>query len=334
MYEQSRRFNANKDEWCPWIRQIPYAVTESAIRNCDAAFKHFFRRVRNGKTPGYPRFKSRHRRKSFQIRGVKVEHDRVRLTGVGWVRLKERGYIPQNERQGVYATVSERAGRWYVSVLIYHKVPDVPNVSALVIGADLGLKTLVVLSNGETFENPHCLIKAEQKLKRLQRELSRRKRGGANWHKAKANLSRQHAKVSNIRKHVLHNISHRITAELRPKTIVLEDLNISGMMQNHHLAKAIADVGFYELRRQIEYKAKRYGIEVIIADRWYASSKTCSECGHKVDDLTLADRTFSCPECRLEIDRDLNAALNLAALGEPSNGRGLPVELECSNALL
>jgi putative transposase len=334
MYEQSKRFNANKDEWCPWIRQMPYAITESAIRNCDAAFKHFFRRVKAGETPGYPKFKSRHKRKAFQIRGVKVEHDRVRLTGAGWIRLKERGYIPQDRRQGIYSAVSERAGRWFISVLVYHDVPDTPNDSMLIIGVDLGLKTLVVLSNGETFENPHCLIKAERKLKRLQREQSRRKKGSANWHKTKANLARQHAKVANIRRHILHDISHHITAELRPRTIVLENLNVSGMIQNHHLAKAIADVGFYELRRQIEYKAKRYGIEVVIADRWYASSKLCSDCGHKNVDLTLADRVYTCPECGLEIDRDLNAALNLAALKEPSNGRGLPVELECSKALL
>lgn len=316
-YSLRREFNAIKYEQCPWITELPYSVTEGAFYSLGAAFQNFFRRIKNGDAKaGYPKFKSRkHPKQSFHLRNTKIEHDRVRLTGIGWVRLKERGYIPVNvQKYGVYATISKQAGRWYISILAYEDDPEPINKSTLVIGADFGLKTLVVLSNGETFENPHCLIEAERKLKRIQRELSRRTRGGANWQKTKAKLQRQHATVANIRSHVLHNISHHVTEDLKPKTIVLEDLNVQGMQSNHHLAKAIADVGFYELRRQIEYKAERHGIEVVIADRWYPSSKTCSGCGWKDTGLTLADRTFSCPECGLEIDRDLNAAKNLARL--------------------
>ena len=317
MYKLKKEFTAIKYEQCPFVTVAPYAVTGAAFRNLGAAFQHFFRRVKNGDAKaGYPKFKSRrHPKQSFQVRDTEIEYDRVRLTTIGWVRLRERGYIPTDaEKYGTYATVSTHAGRWYISVLAYETAPIPINDSTLVIGADFGLKTLVVLSNGETFENPHCLTEAERKLKRLQRELARRKRGGANWQKTKAALQRQYAKVSNVRKHVLHNISHHVTADLRPGTIVLEDLNVSGMMANHHLAKAIADVGFYELRRQIEYKAQGYGIEVILADQWYPSSKTCSGCGWKDAGLTLADRTFNCPECGLKIDRDLNAAKNLASL--------------------
>jgi putative transposase len=199
-------------------------------------------------------------------------------------------------------------------VLAQWKEADPRPNNTLVVGVDLGLKNLVVLSNGETFENPHALVRLERKLKRLQRELSRRERRSANWRKTKAKIAKCHAAIANSRKHVLHNISHHITTDLRPSTIVIEDLNVSGMMKNHHLAKAIADVGFYELRRQIEYKAKRLGIEVLVADRWYASSKTCSGCGWHNVDLVLSDRVFRCPECGLELDRDLNAAKNLKQL--------------------
>ena len=316
-YRLKKQFNAIKYEQCPFVAEVPYAVTESAFNNLKSAFQHFFRRIKNGdKKAGYPKFKSRkHPHQSFSVRGTKVEHDRVRLTGIGWVRLKERGYIPTDGKYGIYVTISLKAGRWYISVLVETQDEAPLSTSQLVIGADFGLKTLVVLSNGETFENPHCLKEAMSKLNRLQRELARRKQGGSNWRKTKLKLQCQHAKVARIRAHILHNISHHVTADVRPKVIVLEDLNVSGMVSNHHLAQAISDVGFYELRRQIEYKAARYGCEVLLASQWYPSSKTCSLCGWHNPDLTLADRTFVCPECGLELDRDHNAALNLAKLG-------------------
>lgn len=331
-YSQRKRFNAIKRNEFPWVTEIPYAVTEAAFANCKAAFDHFFRRVKVSEKPGYPKFKNRHGRKSFQLRNTKVEVDRVRLTGVGWVRLKERAYIPYGDgvNYGTYTTVSERAGRWYISILVKEEVEIPDNDSTLVVGIDFGVKTLATLSNGETFENPKHLYKAERKLKRLQRELSRRTKGGQNWKKTKAKVQRAHAKVANCRKHLLHQISHHVTEELRPGTIVLEDLNVKGMVANGHLAKAIHDVSFAELRRQIEYKAERLGIEVIVADRWYGSSRTCSECGWYNHDLTLSDRTFVCQDCGVIIDRDLNAAMNLASLAvddEPRNTRGLPVEL-------
>ena len=316
-YSLKKHFNAIKDNQCPWVREIPYAITEAAFQNLGTAFKYFFRRVKQGETPGYPKFKRRNGRASFQLRSTRIERDRVRLTHVGWVRLKERGYIPcsdQGHKFGTFATISERAGRWYISVLVKETVAEPTNDSTLIVGIDFGLKTLVVLSNGETFPNPHALIVAEQKLSRLQRELSRRKKGGANWLKTKAKVARCYAKIANVRKDTLHDISHHVTAGLRPKALVIEDLNVSGMISNRHLSKAVSDVGFYELRRQIEYKAQRLGIEIIIADRWYASSKTCSGCGWKNTELTLSDRVFHCPECGLEIDRDLNAALNLQSL--------------------
>ena len=181
---------------------------------------------------------------------------------------------------------------------------------------DFGLKALAVCSDGTVYENPHALRAAQRKLGRLQRELSRRTKGGANWRKTKAKVQRQHAKVANIRQHVLHDVSYDIVANKHPAVVAIEDLNVSGMMSNHCLAQAVADVGFYELRRQIEYKAKWHGVEVVMVDRWFPSSKACSRCGCVNDDLTLDDRVFKCQDCGLEIDRDYNAALNLAAIGK------------------
>jgi len=319
-YSLRRLFNSIKAEQCSFVMEVPYAVTEAAFYNLDAAFQHFFRRVKNGEEkPGYPKFKSRkHPKQSFQLRGIKVEHDRIRFSARPsiWVRLKERGYLPTSDsgvRFCTYATISHRAGRWYISVQAEDEMGEPPGTAIGVVGVDLGLKSRAVLSDGTVFDTPKVLYEYERKLARLQREQSRRKKDGANWNKTKRKVQRLHAKVANTRKHWLHNISRHII-DLQPSAIVLEDLNASGMVQNRHLAKAVSDAGFYELRRQIEYKAAWAGVEVIIADRWYPSSKTCSGCGWHNADLTLADRTFVCPECGLEIDRDLNAARNLAGL--------------------
>lgn len=316
-YEQKRRFNAWKVDNAPWLYSVPYALQEQEFTNVDLAFQNFFRRVKRGETPGYPKFKRRNGRKRFTLRGsIHIEDDRIKLPRIGWMRLKERGYLPTQDVKLLSVNVSERAGRWYISVQVREEISDPVNDSMLVVGADLGIKTLVVLSNGEMFDNPKPLYQEQRKLARLQRELSRRTKGGANWRKTKAKIQKCYARIANIRKYTLHDISHHVTATLRPKTIVLEDLNVTGMVKNHCLAKAISDVGFAELRRQVEYKATWYGIEVIVANRWYASSKTCSGCGCIKDALDLSERTYICKHCGLGIDRDLNAARNLAALGE------------------
>ena len=307
-----KHFNSIKDELCPWIRQYPYAVTESAFENLGRAFDGFFRRVKRGETPGYPKFKKRGRKDSFALRNVGVFVDGVRLTGIGRVRLKERAYIPADAVYGVYAAISRSADRWFISVLVKEEIePGYPVGEP--IGVDFGIKEIATCSDGTVFENPRILKSAEKKLASLQRELARRKQGGENWKKTRKKVQRQYAKVARTRRHVQHQVSHYVTAQ-GARAIVLEDLNVSGMVKNHCLAKAINDVGFYELRRQVEYKAEWAGAEVVFADRWYASSKTCSGCGCVNKDLTLSDRIYVCPECGFEIDRDLNAALNLARL--------------------
>jgi putative transposase len=321
-FKLCKQFNAQKDTICPWVRDVPYAITESAFLNLGLAFNNFFRRVKQGSDKvGYPKFKNCHQDKSFQIRNASVENDRVRITGIGWVSLKERFYIPSGEEYGRYATISERAGRWYISVLVKTD-EDKIETDGSVIGVDIGIKSLAVCSDGTVYESPRPLNEAQSKLSRLQRELARRQKGGSNRHKSQVKLQRQFAEVSDLRDNALHNISHDIIYNKHPSVVVIEDLNVQGMMMNHHLANALSDSCFGELRRQIEYKAKSAGVQVIVADRWFPSSKTCNVCGCIKDDLTLADREFVC-ECGNRIDRDLNAALNLAAYGRTANRAGI-----------
>ena len=315
-YGLSVQFNGLKDELCPWVREMPYAITEGAFERLGRAFDNFFRRVKQSPDKaGYPRFKKRSGRKSFQLRGVKVERDRVFLPKLGWVRLSQADYIPVGAQYGIYATVSERAGHWYIAILVKNEEEVQVALNQTVLGIDFGIKSLAVISNGKVFENPKPLRDAQAKLARLQREVSRRIKGSENRKKSVAKLAKAHKRVADIREYTLHQISDYVTAKCKPSVIVLEDLNVAGMVQNHSLAQAISDAGFSELRRQIEYKAERLGIVVVIADRWFPSSKTCSNCGCVKSDLTLADRTFVCPDCGFELDRDLNAARNLAALG-------------------
>lgn len=327
-YEQKKRFNAVKDEACPWVREVPYTVTESAFRNLDAAYQNFFRRVQQGaEQPGFPRFKSKHgSRKAFTVRGVVIEPARIRLPSLGWFRLAEADYLPAGRFPTNAVTVSEHAGEWYVSIQVEIEQPEREGHSG-VIGVDLGVKSLATCSDGAVFENPRTLRRYEKRLARLQRELARRQKGGANRAKTKAKIAKLHAKIEDTRRHAQHDVSRHVTANTLPEVVVIENLNVAGMVQNHSLAKAVAGAGMGEIARQIEYKAGWNGIEVVKADRWFASSKTCSRCGCIKAGLTLADRVFRCDDCGLVMDRDLNAARNLAALGEPVTNGGLPVEL-------
>jgi len=354
-YSLKKEINAIKDVEFPWLRELPYETIEAAFYDLGAAFSNFFRQLKDGTVdrrvarmkeagtwkrhlskrlrkgaegiqlfPGYPQFKRRSGSRRFAIRSMRFSETHLVLNRPRaikelpcdpFVRFKEKGYLPVEGKHTVYARFSERAGRWYVAVGAERDI-DRHQLTDAVIGIDFGLVTRAVLSTGQVFDVPKVTYEYAQKLARLNREQSRRKQGGQNWHKTVAKIRRLEKKKSDVREYWLHEISHHVTYELRPRMIVLEDLNVSGMLQNRRLAKAISDAGFFELRRQIEYKAKWLQIEVVIADRWFASSKTCSGCGHKHESLSLSERVFVCPKCGLSIDRDLNAAQNLAALGK------------------
>ena len=291
----------------------------SPLERRTAAFQQFFRRCalkKQGKwkgTLGYPQFKTRKKgRGSFRLTGRIVVSDRtIVLPRLGRLRLKEREYLPTGHVTILSATVSEQAGHWYVSLQVEEE-QVVPENTGPVVGIDLGIKNLATLSDGTVIPNPRHLKRRVKKLKRLQRVVSRRKKGGQNRKKAVTKLAKLHRQIKNHRRNTLHQVTTRLAKT--KSVLVIEDLGVSGMLKNHRLAQAIGDVGFSEFKRQLLYKARWYGSRVILADRWEPSSKRCSGCGWIDADLTLSTRVYHCKQCGLVLDRDLNAALNLEKL--------------------
>jgi len=315
-----------------WMYEVSKCAPQEALRDLDVGIKNFFRRLKHGEEKvGYPKFKSRKNGMgSFTLReSIIVEDGRIRLPRIGWVRLKERGYISVGKHSSV--TVSERAGRWFVSVLVKEEVEPSPSLVG-VVGVDLGIKHLAVCSDGTVFENPKALEHNLKKLRRQQKEVSRKKKGSKNRKKAVRQLQRTHLRISNIRQDNLHKTTSWLARN--KQTICLEDLNVMGMQKNHRLARAIGDVGLGEFRRQMEYKTTRYGSTLVFADRWYPSSKTCSSCGRVRDDLKLSERIFHCPSCGNSIDRDYNASLNLEMVAVSSTETLNACEEESSSPLL
>ena len=206
--------------------------------------------------------------------------------------------------------VSRTAGRWFVSIQVEQEVPE-PRAEGPVLGVDVGIKALATVSDGRTFENPRALQQGESRLRRLQKAVSRKKRGSQN-RKAVLRLQRQYYRISCVRNDAIHKATAAITTSC--SRIGIETLNVRGMLKNRRLSKALSDASMSEALRQIEYKAQRRGVAVVKADRFYPSSKTCSGCGTVRAVLGLGDRTYSCEECGLSIDRDLNAARNLKNL--------------------
>jgi len=317
-----KELNKLKQSEVSWMYQSSKASPQNALRDCDKAFQNFFTRCKKkvkGKK-GFPKFKSKKNEKqSFRLDGViHVKSNYIQLPRIGRLILAEKDYIP-TDCKILSATVSRQAGKWFVSVQV--EMPDTApsNNKNEVVGIDLGVKTLATCSDGTTYENPKALKKNLKSLKHKQKQLSRKKKGGKNYGKAKQSLAKLHYHISNIRKDCLHKVTSKVINE--NQVIVLENLKVSNMMKNHCLAQAISDVGFFEFRRQIEYKAKWNGRKVIFADTFFPSSKTCSRCGWKNSDLKLTDRVFECKMCDVELDRDLNASFNLKQIYRESSSR-------------
>lgn len=317
--EQHRELNALKKTEFPWFYEVSKAAPQEALRDLDKAYQNFFRRVKNREKPGFPRFKSRKNGiGSFRLTGrIRISKTHIKLPRIGWLRLKEHGYIPVNGIHILSVTVSESAGRWFLSVQCKKDIKITEAIGESV-GVDLGIKDLAVTSEGVRFKNPKPLKKAQVKLKRLQRELSRRRKGGKNREKTRKKIAKVHKIITNIRRDTLHKVTTTIVAKTkpdseRPSVVVIEDLNVSGMLSNNHLAQSISDVGFAKFRRQLEYKTTWYGSELIVADRFFASSRLCRHCGCINSELTLSDREWVC-DCGAILNRDLNAAINLKNL--------------------
>jgi putative transposase len=234
-----------------------------------------------------------------------VDGKKVKLPVIGWVRMREPVRFPGQIKSAV---VSKMADGWYVALAVETEAKLERQANGGTVGVDLGVKTLAVLSSGEAVEGPKPHRILLKRLRRLNQSLSRKVKGSANWRKAKTKLARLHKRIADIRTDAAHKLTTRLATGF--DAIAIEDLNVKGMVENRRLARSVMDGGFFELRRQIEYKAKMTGSNVVVVDRWFPSSKTCSSCG-KIHDMPLSARRMVCG-CGNDIDRDLNAARNLA----------------------
>ena len=284
-----------------WYYSVSKCAPQYALRQLAEAWKQAFKKV---KKP--PKFKKKGRADSFTVDGaLKVDNFRVKVPVVGWIKTYER--LPTGCQPKSF-TISRTADRWYISWKIDIE-PTNEEKSVPVVGVDLGVKVLATLSTGEVFEGAKSYRRYEQKLSRLQYLCRHKQRGSSNWKKAQKKIARLHQKIANIRKDTLHKLTSYLAKN--HGRIGIEDLNVRGMLANHKLAKAIADMSFFEFRRQLTYKCELYGSELVIVDRWFPSSKTCSNCGTKKETLSLIERVFECGHCGFTCDRDLNASINL-----------------------
>lgn len=314
-----------------WIKEVSSKSIKQAILNAHTAYNKFFNQQAN-----FPKFKKKNKNeaKMYFVKTdkkaiIQCERHRIKIPTLGWVKLKEKGYIPTTKSGKIIksGTVSIKAGRYYVSVLVEEPETRQPEFNSEGLGIDLGLKDFAIESNGKTYKNINKTKKIknlEKKLKREQRSLSRKyedlkKRNKINKEGEEAtrqNIQKQVLKIqklyktlTNIRTDYLNKTISEIV-KTKPSYITIEDLNVSGMMKNKHLSKAIASQKFYEFRTKLIAKSKELGIEVRIVDRFYPSSKLCHNCGNINKDLKLSDREYTC-ECGYKADRDLNASLNL-----------------------
>lgn len=310
-YDQQKQLNAIKDEQFPWMREVSKSVPEGALGNVDSAFKNFWRRCKEGKgTKGFPRFKSkRNGLGSFKVRvSDSITNNAIWIARVGWVRLKERGYIPTSGVKINSATVSEKAGRWFVSVQVEKEIAVTENQGPAT-GLDLGLNKFVVGSDGFSLEAPKPLKRSLKRLQKLSRRVSRKQKGSKNRRKAIKRLAKFHYRISNQRKDFLHKASTMLTKT--KSMIVVEDLNVDEMVKNRSLARSIQDSCWSEFVRQLEYKCPWHDSKLVKVDRFFPSTKTCSSCGEVKDEMPLSVRVYECEGCGLKIDRDLNAAINI-----------------------
>ncbi|MFX1577732.1 MAG: RNA-guided endonuclease InsQ/TnpB family protein [Promethearchaeota archaeon] len=308
-----RKLNQLKHDQFSWMYKISKCAPQEALRNLDKAFHHFYKRVKVGVKPGFPKFKSRKTGiGSFRLTGIiRVFESKIQLPRLGMLRLKERGYLPEeSERVHILsATISEKAGRWFVSLQVKEEI-EVVEQTGPVVGIDVGLHRLATISDGSIIENPEALKRKEHKIQRIQKILSRKRRGSKNYRKTLLKYQKLHHKISNVRKDTLHKITTKLA---KTKSVIgIEDLNIGGIIQNKRLAKAMSDTSWYKFRQQLKYKTKWYGSKLVVISRFFPSSKRCSRCGKIKADLRLSQRIYKCNNCGLILDRDINASFNLA----------------------
>jgi len=314
-----KKFVAEEKATKEWLYEVSKCSPQQALRNLHEAYVRMFK-VKGSR---YPSFKKRGTKDRFYLEGaITTNGDTIKIPKFGWVKCSE--VLPNCNIKNV--VISKTADQWFVAFKIPFK-PEYTNNSKAIVGVDLGIKTLATLSDGKIFNAVKPYRKNKRKLKILQRKISKKVKGSNNRKKAVKKVAKLHYKIACIRK----DATHKLTTYLAKNhsEVVIEDLNVSGMSKNHKLASAILDNGFYEFRRQLEYKTQWYGSTLTIVDRFYPSSKTCSRCGWKNVNLKLSHRTFRCNVCGNVIDRDLNAAINLEkkAGSYPVSACGVPNQL-------
>ena len=301
-------WNTCKREEFPWVYEVAKDVNQHPFANLQNAFSRFFK----GEA-AYPQFKKKGRHDSFYVSNdkLKLAGMRVYLPRLGWVKMREELRFVGKIKG---ATVSREADRWFIAFQVDIGDSHRERSGKGIIGVDLGIKSLATLSTGEQIPGPKPLAQAQKQLRRANRTLHRRQKGSANRKKAGRQVARRHCRVKNIRQDALHKVSHRLIRE--NQAVSIEDLHVKGMVKNRHLSRAISDMGWGELRRQLTYKAVLFGTVLTVIGRWEPTSKTCSQCGVMKQALTLSERVFRCLACGFREDRDVNAAVNIQKLGQ------------------
>lgn len=294
-----------------WLKEVDSLALANAQMNLDKAYKNFFR----DKSVGFPKFKSKKNNYySYTTNNQKntiniVDGKYIKLPKLKTlVRIKQHRQIPKNGKIKS-ATISKNpSGKYYVSILVEQEIKELPK-NEFAIGIDLGLTDFAITSDGVKYSNPRYLRKSLNKLAKEQRKLSRKKNGSKNKNKQRVKVAKLHEHISNQRKDFLHKLSSELINE--NQVICLEDLQVKEIQQNKYLSQSVSDVGWYEFRRQLEYKAKWYGRIISFVDKWYPSSQICSNCGNNTGKKSLDIREFDCPYCGKHHDRDINASINI-----------------------
>lgn len=301
--ELKKEFNKRKELEFPWVYEVTKYACQQPFIHLKSAFQSFFE-----KRTKHPKYKKKGQHDSFYIGGdqLKILEKKVKIPNLGWVRLRE---FLRFEGKINGAVISCSAGYWDICINVETNQKPPLCESQASVGVDLGIKTLATLSDGKTFPNHQPLKKQLYRLKRYQRQLSKKEKGSKNRAKAKKRVAKIYYKIANNRRDILHKLTTTLTKDYR--NVVIEDLDVSQMVRRKELSRSIMDCGWHEFRRQLVYKAKLKGNKIFIADKWYASSKLCSSCGHYKEELSLSERVYKCTNCKLEIDRDLNAAICL-----------------------